>query len=116
LLHVAALVMDEIERTGIRVIAEREVNAPDGGQNIGDDAVAFRVAGDVIEQHGGITGLALIEIDNAANLFLAAGAMDMPDLARFIHFGDPASQILRGHISLLPALTGYRIRPPARPK
>ena len=62
--------------------------------------MALGIAGDVIEQDRLVAGLALVEIDDAADLLVAVGAGDVLDFARRLHLGDPASQILLRHRTL----------------
>src|ERR1700692_44390 len=76
LFHVAAPEMHQLGGTGIGIEPERDVDAPHRGQNIGEDTMAARIAGHVVEQHGLVADLALIDVDDAADLFLALGAGD----------------------------------------
>src|SRR5258706_14529919 len=93
--------MHQVDGAGIRRIAEGQVDAADRGEDFGEHAMPARIAGDVVEQDRRVTGLALIEIDDAADFLLAVGARDMLDLARGFHFGDPASEILSAQRVLL---------------
>ena len=77
------------------------VDAADRGQDVGDDAMALGIAGDFVEQDRLVAGLALVEIDDAADLLVAVRAGDVLDFARRLHLCDPASQILLRHVTLL---------------
>ena len=55
-------------------MAHGQVDAADRGQDVGQDAVTLRIARDVVEQHHRVADLALIDVDDAADLALALGA------------------------------------------
>ncbi len=90
-LHIAAPIMHELERARIAGIAQRQMNALDRGEDIGDDAVAARIARHLVEEHRLVAGLALVEIYDAADLVLAIGAGDVLDFSGRLHLRDPAS-------------------------
>src|SRR5262249_26235673 len=75
-------------------VAHRQVDAADRREDVGEDTVSLRIAGDLVEQHGRGADSALEDVDDAADLALAVSAADMPDLARGFHLGEPHAQIL----------------------
>src|SRR5712671_5262672 len=56
--------------------------------------MALRISRDVVEQHQRIADLALIDVDDAADLALALGAADVRDFASRLHLREPGTQIL----------------------
>src|SRR5262249_58979891 len=52
-----------------------------------------------VEQHRLVVGLALVEIDDAADLVLTVGAADELKLAGGFHLGEPSAQVLLGRIA-----------------
>ena len=64
------------------------------GQDIGEDAVAARIARHVVEQHRLVADSALIDVDDAADLLLALGAGDVLQLAEGAQLRDPGAQVL----------------------
>src|SRR5712671_1928009 len=56
--------------------------------------MALRISRDVVEQHQRIADLALVDVDDAADLALALSAADMRDLASGFHLREPSTQIL----------------------
>ena len=101
LLHVFAPVGDEIDRRAVDRPAQREVDAPDRGEDVRENAVAARVARNVVEQHGAVAHLAHVEVDDAADLVLALGAADLLQLARRAQLVDPGAQVLLGWLGCL---------------
>ena len=73
---------------------QRDVDAPQRGENVGEDAVAARKAGHVVEQHGLVADAPLIDIDDAADFPLALGAGNVLQLAGGAQLRDPGTQIL----------------------
>ena len=94
LLHVSTPEADEIHLGGLGGHPERQVDAPDRGQDIGEDAIAARISGNVVEEDSGIAHSPLIEVDDPADLPLALGAHHELHLAGGLHLGEPGSQIL----------------------
>ena len=70
-----------VNECGGVVEPERDVDAANRRQDIGEDAVAARITGNVVEQDGLIADPALIDIDGAADLALALGAVDVLQFA-----------------------------------
>jgi hypothetical protein len=73
---------------------EGDVDAANRGQDIGEDAVAARVAGNVVKQHGLVADPALIDVDDAANFALALGTRDVLQFAGRAQSRNPSAQIL----------------------
>ena len=73
-LEVVAPPLDLLHLGAFRRQAERDVDARDRGEDVGDDAVALGKAGDLVEHHRRIAHLAHIDVDDAADLFLRLGA------------------------------------------
>ena len=67
---------------------------------LASDAVALRIAGDLVEHHRGIAHLPHIDVDEATDLFLGLGAFDGLELAGGFDALDPVPQILVGHVTL----------------
>ena len=57
-------------------------------------AIAGRIARNVVEQHRLVAGLALVEIDDAADLLLAIGAAHDLQLVGGLHLREPGAQVL----------------------
>ena len=96
LLHVFAPMPHQLDLGAVGRIAHRHVDAADRGQQVGQDAMALGIAGDVVEQHQRVADLALVDVDDAADLALALGAADVRHLAGGLHHArarraDPAS-------------------------
>ena len=64
--------------------------------------MARRISGNLVEQDGGVTHLAHIDVDDAADLLLRLGALDVFQFAGSFDACDPVTQILVGHDSALP--------------
>ena len=64
----------QLDLAAVGRIAHRHVDAADRGEDVGEDAIALGVAGNVVEQHRRVADLALIDVDDAADLALALGA------------------------------------------
>ncbi len=92
-LHVAPPIVHEVDGARVRVEPQRDVDAAHRGENVGEDAVAARKAGHVVEQHGLVADLALIDVDDAADFLLALGALDVLHFARGAQVRDPGAQI-----------------------
>ena len=105
-LHVVAPVLHQLDLAAFGRAAEREIDAAHRGEDVGQDAMALRIAGDVVEQHRRIAGLALEDVDDAADLALALGARDVRHLAGRLHLGEPDPQVLPRRIG---AAGGARI-------
>ncbi len=56
--------------------------------------MAARKAGHVVEQHRLVADAALIDVDDAADLLLALGALDVLQFARGAQLRDPGAQVL----------------------
>ena len=84
----------ELDLGAVGRMAHRHVDAADRGEQIGQDAVALGVAGDVVEQHQRVADLALVDVDDAADLALALGAADVHDLAGGFHLREPGAEVL----------------------
>jgi hypothetical protein len=56
--------------------------------------MALGIARDVVEQHQRIADLALVDVDDAADLALALGAADVHHLAGRLHLRQPSAQVL----------------------
>ena len=93
-LHVLAPVVHQLDGVGVGVEAERDVDAPHRGQDIREDAVAAREAGHVVEQHRLVADAALVDVDDAADLLLALGALDVLHLVVGAQLRQPVPQIL----------------------
>ena len=52
----------------------------------------------IVEQHRPVAGLALVNIDDPADLFLAIGALDHLQFVGGIELAEPGSQILLGRV------------------
>ena len=63
-----------------------------------DHAKAARIARDVVEQHRAVAGLALVEIHDPADLFLAIGALDQLQFVGGIELAEPGAQVLLGGV------------------
>jgi hypothetical protein len=63
--------------------------------------MALREARNLVEHHRGIAHLALVDVDDAADLFLGLGALDHFQLAGGPDPVDPVSEILVGHVASL---------------
>ena len=94
LLHVAAPVMHQFDGAGVGIEPERDVDAPDRGEDVGEDAPAARKSRHVVEQHRLVADAALIDVDDAADLLLALGAGDVLQFAVGAQLRDPGAQIL----------------------
>ena len=80
--------------TGGGIKSERDVDAPHRSENIRQDAAAARKAGHVVEQHRLVADAALVDVDDAADLLLVLGALDVLQLAGGAQLRDPGAQIL----------------------
>src|SRR5215467_5969989 len=79
------------------------MDAANGGEDVRENTVAFGIPRNLIEQDGAVAGLALVEVDDPADLLLAIGAGDVLDFAMGLHGGDPAPQVLLAQSVLLEA-------------
>ena len=86
--------MHQIDGARVGIEPQRDVDAPHRGEDIGEDAVAARKAGHVVEQHGLVADPALIDVDDAADFLLALGAVDVLQLAGGAQLRDPGAQVL----------------------
>src|SRR5262245_1695054 len=98
LAHIAAPERDKLHFAGIGRQADRDVDPRHGGEHIGENPVAFRIAGDVVEQNRLVADPALIDIDDAADFLLAFGTADLLQLVGLFHGDEPRPQILLGHL------------------
>jgi len=101
--------MHQFDGGGVRVKAERDVDAAHRGQDVGEDAVPARIARHVVEQHRPVADAALVDVDDAADLLLALGARDVLQLAGGAQLRDPSAQVLPVACRLLlrrPSLDG----------
>ena len=56
--------------------------------------MAARIAGHLVEQHRLVADVALVDIDDAADLLLALGALDVLQFAGGAQLRDPGAQVL----------------------
>ena len=94
LLHVFAPMPHQFDLGAVGRMAHRHVDAADRGEQVRQDAMALGIAGNVVEQHQRIADLALVDVDDAADLALALGAADVRHLAGRFHLREPGAQIL----------------------
>ena len=109
-LHVGAPVAHQVHLAGIGRQAQREVDPPHRGEDVGDHAAAARKPGNVVEHHRRRPHGALVDVDDAADLFVAPGAGDGGQLAGLLHLRQPDAEILLGRIlgRIAQALVGTR--------
>src|SRR5215472_888335 len=93
-LHMTSPVLDELIWPRVGIEPERDIDPAHRGQNVGQDPMAARKSGNVVEQHGLVADAALINIDDAADFALALGAFDVLNLLGRAHLRDPGAQIL----------------------
>src|SRR5262249_4904436 len=93
-LHMTSPVLDELIWPRVGIEPERDIDPAHRGQNVGQDPMAARKSGNVVEQHGLVADAALINIDDAADFALALGAFDVLNLFGRAHLRDPGAQIL----------------------
>ncbi len=110
MLHVIAPPLNQLHFGCLRRQSERNVDTRHRGQDVGDDAPAAGKPRHVVEQQRGIAHLALINVDDAADLLFGFGALDGFQLSGGCDALDPVPQILVGHCN------SSRISPPSRPR
>ena len=93
-LHVFAPMPHQLDLGAVGRVAHRHVDAADRGEQIRQNPMTLRISRDVVEQHQRIADLALVDIDDAADLALTLGAADVGDLAGRLHLREPSAQIL----------------------
>src|SRR5262249_5569870 len=98
-LEIVAPPLDLLHLRRFRRQAQRQVDARNRGQDVGDDTVALGKAWDLVAQHRLIAYLADIYSDDAADLLLRLGAGDDLELARGADAFDPVAQIPVGHLT-----------------
>ena len=107
LLHVRTPPQDEVHLRALRRQPKRDIDAGDRGEDVCEHARAFGKAWNLVEHHGRISHASLIDVDNAADLFLGIGALDHLELACGFNAADPVPQILVGHC----CFSRLRLRP-----
>jgi hypothetical protein len=93
-LHVAPPVMNELGGARVGIEPERDIDAANRGQDVGEDPVAAGITGNIVEQDCLVANPPLINIDDAADLELAIGTPDVLQLAGRPRLRDPGAQIL----------------------
>jgi hypothetical protein len=98
LLHVFPPERDQVHVGGVRRQAKRHLDALGRGENVGKRAISARIARNIVEQDRLVADLALVEVDNAADLVLTVGASDHLQVVGCLQFGKPGAQVLLGRI------------------
>jgi len=96
-LHVAAPPADQIHLGALGRQAERDVDARHRGEDVGEHPVALGEARHLVEHYRRVSHLALIDIEDAADLLGRLGAPDDFQLAGGRDLGDPVAQVFVGH-------------------
>src|SRR3954463_14597016 len=99
MLHIVAPPLYQLHFGSFGRQTECNIDAWHGGQDVGDDAVTLRIAGDLVEHHRRVTHLPHIDVDDTADLFPGLGALDDLQLTSRLQCADPVPQVLVGHCS-----------------